>query len=139
MVTKLCKSLEVKIERSDFKDIIRVKKPKTERSTLVVEFNNTFIKTDLLKAAKAYNYKNKTDKLSAKLMGLYAQPDTPIFISENLTPVSSRIFFLARDFRTANKYKYCWTSYGKVYLRQDDNTPILTITNEAQLQLLIKN
>lgn len=138
IVSKLYTNLDVKLEKSDIKDIIKTKKPKTERSTLIVELNNTFVKTDLLKAAKTYNYRNKTSKLSAKLLGLNAHPDTPIFVSENLTPVSSRLFFLARDFKAANKYKYCWTSYGRVYLREDDNTPIITVTSEVQLQHLSK-
>lgn len=138
MVSKLYKFLELKLEKSDVKDIIKTKKPKTERSTLIVELNNTFAKTDLLKAAKTHNYKNKTSKLTAWSLGLSAHADTPIFISENLTPMSSRLYFLARDFRAANKYKYCWTSYGKVYLRMDDNTPIVTVTSEAQLMQLAK-
>lgn len=138
MVCKLYKNLNVEVERSDIRDIIKTKKPKTERSTLIVELSNTFIKTELLKSAKAYNLRNKTSKLSAKLMGLNAHPDTPIFIAENLTPVASRLYFLARDFKTANNYKYCWTSYGKVYLRMDDNTPIMNISNEAQFQQLAK-
>lgn len=138
LVSKLYKYLDVKLERTDVKDIIKTKKLKAERSTLIVELNNTFAKTDLLKAAKTYNYKNKNNKLNAWSLGLAAHADTPIFISENLTPLSSRLYFLARDFKSANKYKYCWTSYGKVYLRMDDNTPIITISSEAQLLQLPK-
>ncbi|KOB68144.1 Zinc finger DNA binding protein [Operophtera brumata] len=138
MVFRLYKSLNVEVDRSDIADIIKTRKPKAERSTLIVELSNTFIKTDLLKAAKTYNLRNKTSKLSAKLMGLNAHPDTPIFISENLTPTASRLYFLARDFKTANNYKYCWTSYGKVYLRLDENTPIINVTNDAQIQQLVQ-
>ncbi|KOB69355.1 Zinc finger DNA binding protein [Operophtera brumata] len=138
MVTKLYKYLDLKLERSDVKDIIKTRKPKTEKSTLIVELNSTFAKTDLLKAAKTHNYKNKNNKLSAWSLGLAADADTPIFISENLTPLSSRLYFLARDFKSANKYKYCWTSYGKVYLRMDENTPIITVLSEAQLLQLPK-
>lgn len=137
MVSKLYKFLELKLERSDVKDIIKTKKPKAERSTLIVELNNTFAKTDLLKAVKTFNYKNKS-KLTAWSLGLSAHADTPIFISENLTPMSSRLYFMAREFRVTNKYKYCWTSYGKVYLRMDDNTPIVTVLSEAQLLQLPK-
>lgn len=138
LVTKLCGSLEVKIEQTEVKDIIKTKKQNQERSTLIVEFTNTFVKMEILKAAKLYNNKYKTNKLSAKHLGLKANPDTPIFVSENLTPMTSRLFFLARDFKQSNKYKYCWTSYGKVYLRQNDDSPIVHITNESQIQQLLK-
>lgn len=138
MVTILYKNLDVKLERSDIKDVVKIKKPKTERSTIIVELNNTIAKTDLLKAAKTYNYRNRISKLNAYSLGITALADTPIYLSENLTPLASRLNFLARDFRTANNYKYCWTSFGKVYLRQSDSTPIITITSEAQLQQLPK-
>lgn len=138
MVTKLSENLAVKLERSDIRDIIKTKKQKQERSTIILELTNTLIKTEILKAAKTYNNKNKTNKLNAGQMGLTAHSTTPIFLSENLTPLSSRLYFLARNFKEANQYKYCWTSYGKVYLRCDDDSPIVHITREAQLQQLPK-
>lgn len=138
IIFKLCETLQVSIDRTEVKDIIKTKKQNQERCTLIVELNNTFTKTDILKAAKNYNYKYKTCKLSAKHLGLKTYPDTPIFVSENLTPLSSRLYFLARDYKQVNNYKYCWTNYGKVYLRQDDTTPIINITRESQIQQLPK-
>lgn len=136
IVAKLCDSIEVNMEKSEIKDIIKTKKPTQERSTLIVEFTNTSVKTDIIKATKSYNYKNKSNKLSAKHLGLKTYPDTPIFVAENLTAQASRLYFLARDFKQVNNYKYCWTNYGKVYLRFNDDSPIVNITKEAQLQQL---
>lgn len=138
MVLTLAETLEVKLQRSEIKDIIKTKKQKQEGSTIIVELTNTIIKTDILKSSKDYNMKNKSNKLCAKHLGLNTHPDVLIFISENLTPHSSRLYFLARDFKTANNYKYCWTSYGKVYLRCDDDSPIVNITKAEQLQQLLK-
>lgn len=134
MIQHLSKSINVDIAKHDVKDIIKTNKK--EKSTIVVEFTNTFIKTDVLKAAKVYNAKNKESKLRALHLGLKTNHDIPIFISENLTPKASRLHFLARDLKITKHYKYCWTSYGKVYLRMDDNTPIIMVTNEAQIQQL---
>ncbi|KAG7313131.1 hypothetical protein JYU34_000220 [Plutella xylostella] len=89
-----------------------------------------------MKAAKNYNAKNKQNKLCAAHLGLRTDADAPIYISENLTPKASRLYFLARDLKAVKNYKYCWTSYGKVYLRQNDDSPIITLTNEAQIQQL---
>ncbi|KAL4718340.1 hypothetical protein ACJJTC_016679 [Scirpophaga incertulas] len=55
---------------------------------------------------------------------------------KNLTTKASRLYFLARELQATKRYKYCWTSYGKIYLRLDDNTPIITVTNEAQIHQL---
>jgi hypothetical protein len=136
MVTQLSNTIRVDLSKRDVKDIIKINKNKKGKATLVVEFTNTFIKTDMLKAAKDYNAKNKDSKLRALHLGLKSNHDIPIFISENLTLRASRLHFLARDLKISKQYKYCWTSYGRVYLRIDDNSPIIMVTNEEQIQQL---
>lgn len=138
MVKKLTETLSLKFDKNDVKDVIKINKNKNQNNgTIIVEFTNTFIKSDILKAAKTYNNKYKSNKLSAKHLGINSNPETPIYISENLTPKASRLFFLARDLKTTKNYKYCWTNYGKVYLRLDDTSPIVTITSESQIQQLV--
>ncbi|KAG7301947.1 hypothetical protein JYU34_013387 [Plutella xylostella] len=136
MLFRLSENLNIKIEKPDIKDIIKINKNKKEKSTVIVEFTNTYAKTEIMKAAKNYNAKNKQNKLCAAHLGLKTDADAPIYISENLTPKASRLYFLARDLKAVKNYKYCWTSYGKVYLRQNDDSPIITLTNEAQIQQL---
>lgn len=137
MVSKLTETLDTKMADSDIKDIIRIRNKKSETSTIIVEFNNTFIKTDIPKAAKKFNAKNKNDKLCAKHLGMQTNQQAPIYLSENLTQKSSRLYFLARDLKTSKSYKYCWTNFGKVYVRLDDETPIIPIKSEAQVHQLM--
>lgn len=136
MIYLLGENLKLKIDKQDVKDIIKIK-TKNNKHTIIVEFNTTQMKNDMLKSAKLYNYKNKNNKLSAKHLGLKSNPDEPIFLSENLTAKSSRLFFLARDLKKVKNYKYCWTNYGKIYIRQDYKSPIISITSEGQVQKLI--
>lgn len=136
MVLKLSETLGLNVQKSEVKDTIKVNKKKLEESTIIVEFTNTFAKADIQKAARIFNNKNKDNKLSAKHLGITSTPDSPIYISENLTQKSARLFFLARELKTGKKYKYCWTNYGKVYLRLDDVSPVITITSESQVQQL---
>ncbi|XP_048484603.1 uncharacterized protein LOC105381709 [Plutella xylostella] len=86
MIVKLSENINLKLVKPEVKDIIKIKKKENTKSTIIVEFTNTFIRTDILKCAKNYNIKNKTNKLSAKHLGLQYNPDVPIYISENLTP-----------------------------------------------------
>jgi hypothetical protein len=89
----------------------------------------------MLKMCKSYNIRNKGN-LCAKHIGLQNSSETPIFVSEQLTPRASRLYYLAREFKKAKKYVHCWTSYGKVYLSKVDNSPVILVSSEAQLDRL---
>lgn len=138
MVLKLSDSVGCKMERPVIRDIYRIKAKKnsTENTPVIVELNSTLVKNDVLRSCKSYNIKQKT-KLCARHLGMRTQEDTPIFVSEQLTPRAARLHFLARDLVKSKIYKYCWTAYGRVYLRKYDNTPVINIKSEAQIQQLI--
>ncbi|KAL0869440.1 hypothetical protein ABMA27_007674 [Loxostege sticticalis] len=136
MVDNLAKTLNTNLTKSDIKDIYKSKGP-TERKSIIVELSSTLTKEQILKSAKAYNLRNRSNKLAAKHLGINKFADTPIFVCENLTPKASRLYFLARDLKKTKDYKFCWTSYGRVFLRKDEQSPIIQVHNELQIQKLI--
>lgn len=137
MVTCLSSSVGASLNRSDIADIYRVngKKERVTSNPIVVETKSTIIKTDLLHKCKLYNKLNKT-KIRAKHLGFTMQEENPVFICEQLTPKASRLHFLARDLVKSTAFTFCWTAYGNVYVRKDENSPIITITNDAQIKQL---
>lgn len=141
MVLALSDTVGCTLSKSDIKDIYRVKgKNHEQRNTpIVVETGSALLKTDLLKLAKSYNIRNKSNKLCAKHLGFKTQEDTPIFISENLTRKGARLHFLARDLGQSKSYKFVWTSYGRVYVRKNEQSPIIQIKSEQQIQQLLNN
>lgn len=136
MVENLSRALKLNITKSDIRDIYKSKSP-TDKKSIIVELSSTLLKEDILKSAKAFNKRNHVDKLCAKHLGNKKNPDSPIFVSEHLTPKAARLFFLARDLRKSKGYKYCWTTFGRVYVRKEDNSPIVHITSEAQIQTML--
>lgn len=136
----LSKSVGCTLNKNDIKDIYRIrgKKEGAQNTPIVVETSSSLLKTDILKASKMFNIRHKS-KLCAKHLGLRKSEDTPIFISENLTPRGSRLHFLARDLAKTKSYKFCWTAYGRVYVRKDENSMIITIRNEAQIHQLLQD
>lgn len=92
----------------------------------------------MIKLCKTYNIKHKS-KLRAAQLGFKTSEDTPVFISEHLTAKGSRLHFLARELTKSKKYKFCWTAYGKVFLRKEENSAIITVRSEAQVQKLIQD
>lgn len=139
MVERLGKSINCNINKSDVKDIYRVrgKKEGPTNTPIIVEFSSTILKANVLKMSKSYNIKNR-GKLCAKHIGFTKNEDTPIFVSEQLTIKGSRLFYLARDLAKSKGYKFCWTSYGRVHVRRDENSPIITVHCEEQVNKLMQ-
>lgn len=138
-VCTLAQNIDCKLVDSDIRDIYRVqakRKDKTNTS-IIIETRSTILKSDIIKKAKLFNSKNK-DKLRAKHLGFKVNENTPVYVSEQLTARGSRLFFLARDLARVKNYKFCWTSFGKVYVRMNEESRIITITNEAQIQNLMQ-
>lgn len=141
MVVCLSSNIGCKVDKHNIKDIFRVRGKKSDNpnSPIVVETSSTILKAELLKMGKTFNLKNKT-KLTGKHLGLKTHEDTPIFLAEHLTAKASRLFFLARDLSRSGAYKFCWTAYGKVYIKKDEQSPTVTITSEDQVhQLILKS
>lgn len=137
MVTSLSNSVGCPIDKTVIRDIYRVRAKKdTSNTPIVVETNSTLIKNNILRSCKAFNIKQKS-KLCAKHLDMRTNEDTPIFITEQLTAKAARLHFLARDLVKSKAYKYCWTAYGRVYLKRDDDSQSIIIKSEAQIQQLI--
>lgn len=140
IVSCLSKTINVNIGSRDVKDIFRLKgrNEKDKNPPIIVELGSTILRTDLLKKTKEFNIKNK-DKLRAQHLGFTVNEDTPIFISEQLTPKGARLFFLARDLAKSKQYKYCWTAFGRIFVRKDDLAKIICVQSESQVHLLMQN
>ncbi|KAJ0169670.1 hypothetical protein K1T71_013132 [Dendrolimus kikuchii] len=139
MITTLSTNIGGSLSKTDIKDIYRVrtKNDNLKNAPIIVETSSVMLKMEFLKNCKLYNMKNKA-KLRAQQLGLRTNENNPVFVSEQLTAKGSRLHFLARDLVKSKEYKYCWTAFGKVYIRKDENSPIIWIHSEAQVQQFIQ-
>lgn len=139
MTIKLTESIDCKITKSDIKDVYRVRgrNANQKNTPIVVELTSTLVKNDILKMTKSFNVKNR-GKLCAKHLGMKSNEDTPIFLSEHLTAKGNRLHYLARDLKKSKGYKFCWTSYGRIYVRKTEQSQIISITSEEQVQHLLQ-
>ncbi|XP_072937848.1 uncharacterized protein [Epargyreus clarus] len=134
----LCNNIGCDIEKKDIRDIYRVhRKNDTNKTHLITEISSTMLKTEFLKQAKNYNIKYK-EKLCAKHLGITKNEYEPIYVSEQLTAKGARLYFLARDLAKSQDYKFCWTSYGKICVRKNENSPIIVIKNESHVNSLLQ-
>lgn len=139
MIGKLSSTIGVTLEATELRDVYRLPtKPDQANTALVAEFSSTLIRDNFLTAAKNHklaSIRYKTEQLNSSHLGLEGS-NSDIYISEHLTPLASRLFFLAREFRKTMGYDYCWTSNGLVYLRKKQGEPYVLIKSEDQLHLL---
>ncbi|KAL4719129.1 hypothetical protein ACJJTC_012331 [Scirpophaga incertulas] len=134
---KIFRELSVEIKYSDLNDI-RLLTTKTNTKTLLVTLHSVILKNKLLKAYRDYNNQRTNMKLNTSILDTIENRSVheltrPIYISENLSARARRLFHAARIFAKQERYKYCWTSHGKILLRKEDNTKIVIIESESQL------
>ncbi|KAG7297684.1 hypothetical protein JYU34_018402 [Plutella xylostella] len=137
IVKTLGKTLNVEIQDHEIKDIYRIK-TKDSSQTIVTDLCTVLKKEKILRAAKIFNKnKPKGEKLNTGHLQMQG-PKKPIYLSESLTFKTQKLFYLARELQKNYAYAFCWTSHGSVYLRRDENSPLLRVSNEADLEGLRK-
>jgi len=62
-----------------------------------------------------------------------------VFSSMKTLPKNSKqLFYLANDKRKRFGWKYIWTSNGRIHLRQTDDSKVITIRHEKDLEQIEK-
>lgn len=135
LVKNIGSVLELSIQDSDIRDVFRLKTKEGTNGPIVVEFTTVSKKENLLKACKTFHKENKDHPLSTQTIN-HPGPSMPIYVTESLTKRAKHLFYLARLFKKDHHYHGCWTSYGKIYLRKQDGSPAIQISNEDDLAKL---
>ncbi|XP_063827911.1 uncharacterized protein LOC135077310 [Ostrinia nubilalis] len=128
----ICSAIGVNIGDGEIKALYRINTKIEINKPIIVDFVSSTCKERLLSGLKSYNAQYSSNKLNTKHLHI-SGPERRIFISESLTFKAKKLFRMARDFATENKYQYCWTSHGTVYLRQREGLRALKITSEEDL------
>ncbi|KAJ8708825.1 hypothetical protein PYW08_010207 [Mythimna loreyi] len=134
VITKVCEVIKQPIQRSDIRDIYRLKtKPNVKNiSPIIVELTSTNLKENVIQKAKLFNKSNKENKLNSSHL-MIDGPPKPIYISESLTPFAKKLYYLARQHAKKHSFSGCWHSYGKIYLKKRDDLPAIRIDNEEDI------
>ena len=71
---------------------------------------------------------------TTKDLGLSRISDNKIYVSESITAKNKELFKECLKFRRKNDFKYIWTNQGRIYLRQNKDSPSKAITSQADLE-----
>lgn len=131
VLIKTANVLNVNLSCAEIKDIYRIGKAKA----IIADFTTVLKKEELIRSFKKYNKDHLSDKLSTGNLNI-AGPSKPIYISENLTQKNRRLFFRARELAKDYDYKFCWQAFGKISLRKSEDSPVIRIYDDADLDKL---
>lgn len=143
ILTNIVKEIGNKIKQpildSDIRDLYRVKTKNELSNHIVVDFIRTGLKVSVIKKCRTFNRDNGNDRFNTTHIGLSGKKNQ-IYIDEALTKRASRLFYLTRKFVKEHNQYNCWTSYGKVYIKENnkEKAKVLCIHSENDLKLLSK-
>lgn len=130
-------ALDIPVQSSDIKNTFRVNK-KSASKPIIVDFTTVAMKDKFINCFKKYNQRSTKEKLNTEKIKIEG-PANRIFISENLTDKTRKLFYQAREFARANTFTFCWTSFGKVYLRKSEGSPQILISSELDFEKIQLN
>lgn len=132
-IIQLGKTINIDINGSCIKDIYRLKS-KDDSNPIIVDLTTVILKDKFLKAVKSFNKpKTKGNKLNTThLNPKYVAK--PLYIAETLTYKTQKLYFLARQFKNSHGFNFCWTTNGIVYLKKNEDSAHIRITDAADLE-----
>lgn len=135
IIQKTAEALRVPLDSSsDIKDVYRINS-KSEVKPIIADFTTVFARDSFLTSYKNFNKVHSLEKLSTVTLCI-SGPSKPVYISENLTQKDRKLYFLAREFAKSYGYAFCWTSFGRIYLRKEEGSPQVRIFSEGDLDNL---
>ncbi|KAJ2951377.1 hypothetical protein O0L34_g13518 [Tuta absoluta] len=137
-VCSIGETVGLNISPNDFRDVYRLPEKSDKPRPVVAEFTSVEIKTKLLSAVQIYNRgkKDKNDKLNTEQIGIQGAR-RPIYVSEQITGSTKKLFYQSRIFAKENNYTFCWISNGNIFLRKGEGDKQLLIKSEQCLLKLL--
>ncbi|CAG5025134.1 unnamed protein product [Parnassius apollo] len=129
--------INVPIQDSEIRDVFRMKLKNKPNGPIIVDFTSTVKREKVIKATRTYNKMN-TGRLSTASFNMDGAAK-PIYVSEHLTASTRHLFYLARMFANKHNYENCWTSFGKVYLKRNQNESRIHVSCQEDIVNLQKN
>lgn len=128
LVKELSHELNVQLEEDDLSTVHRLPDTKSTKNRIIAKFVRRDKKNELYNARK--NLKNKT---ANSIPSIRSDPNVQekhgkVYINESLTPYRKKLFGKICQYKKQHKFKYIWTTNGKIYLKKDDQWHTHTFT-----------
>lgn len=104
------------------------RKPNGNTPGIIVKFVRRHEKEEFLRKRRV--------KRNLNLSHVNKQGGTPIYINESLSPERRRLLAMARTVKREKAYAFIWVRNGKIFLRKQENAPVIVVTRQEDLSKL---
>lgn len=119
LITNIGAKLHTKITSQDIDAIHRVPSKDKAKPNIIVRFISQSVRDRVLQAAK---------KLRLTTAAIGFTVNEPVYINEHLCMENKILLGKALQLKREKKWKFTWTSRGKVLMRKADNSKVVQIT-----------
>lgn len=124
IISKVGSAISEPIDDTDIEACHRVPTRNADRSHIIVQFKSRTKRDTVLKKAK------KT-RLTNSDLGL--ENTTPVYVNEHLCPAQKKLLAMAVKKKHEHHWKSVWSFNGKIFAKEGDDSPIVSITRESDL------
>lgn len=133
IVQTIGKVLQVTVSAEDIDACHRLgPKQDGRRRGIIVKFVRRHMKEEMLRKRKIKRNLNTSD------IGMASGPAEVVYMNESLSPARRKVLNAARSLRKEQGFTFVWVKNGKVFLRKDEGSKAIMLTNMDQLTDLRK-
>lgn len=131
-VLNVAKNFGIDMHEEDIDYVYRIKSNRKETTDkpgpIIVSFTRKEIKERILSS-------RKNRSIFAAEIG-FQNSKNQVYINEHLSKRNKELLWQARKIKKEKNYKYAWYKNGNIFLRKSDNTGIIKINDESDLNNL---
>lgn len=138
IVKQICKVVSFSIEDHEILACTRTQKINNQSKkprAIVCKLYSKLKRDNLLAAIYKYNRTHQKEKLNAGLIGI-ADNNSPIFVSEHLSPSNKQLHAATRLKAKEVNYKFVWIRNGRIFVRKNELSPAKIISHTDSLRTL---
>lgn len=133
LVTMLGSKINYPVSKDKINFVTRVpSRDPNHVKPIIVCFNNRYVKEDFIAAARIVS---KETHITPAILGLHG--NHKIFVNDHLTTHNKILLSNTKKAAKEKGFRYVWVKHAKIFVRRDDQSPILAIKSERDLSKFV--
>lgn len=138
IINKIANVVSHKLNDVDVLNCTRVARKNKESDkprAIVVQLRSTRCRDEFYSAVTRYNKSHPNNKLGSSVMD-FSGPNSPIYVSEHLSPANKSLHAAARLKAKELAYKFVWVRNGRIFIRKNETSPFIHVRSQQILDSL---